>query len=151
MTKLANTTRNRSPRNGSKAPSALGEVPPEAPPPGITSPPVSRFATLNASAATRTIARNRSSGSAHSVLPRHDCDFRRQHEERADRRQGHGDAQGERDRHAFRVQDLAALVGEFVVDPLPPLIDALHEAGRLELLEMLEEGRLAQGRQIAQI
>src|SRR2546425_5629755 len=71
MTKLANTTRNRSPRNGSKAPSALGEVPPEAPPPGITSPPVSRFATLNASAATRTIARNRSSGTAHSVLPRH--------------------------------------------------------------------------------
>src|SRR5437899_9137311 len=71
MTKLANTTRNRSPRNGSKAPSALGEVPPEAPPPGIASPPVSRFATLKANAATRTIARNRSNGTAHSVLPRH--------------------------------------------------------------------------------
>src|SRR3989441_3855844 len=75
--------------------------------------------------------------------PRHDCDFGRQHEERADRRKGHGDAQGERDRHALRVQDLAAFVGEVVVDPLPAFGDALHEAGRLELLEMLEDGRLA--------
>src|SRR6058998_1991772 len=70
-TTLAKMTRNTSPRNGSKTPRALGEVPPEAPPPGIASPPVSRFATLKASAATRTIARNRSSGTAHSAFPRH--------------------------------------------------------------------------------
>src|SRR2546427_760272 len=33
-TKLTKTTRNRSPRSGSKTPNALGSVPPEAPPPG---------------------------------------------------------------------------------------------------------------------
>src|SRR2546422_8044288 len=70
-TKLTKTTRNRSPRSGSKTPNALGSVPPEAPPPGIASPPVSRFATLKASAATSRIARNRSRGTAHSAFPRH--------------------------------------------------------------------------------
>src|SRR2546427_766958 len=70
-TKLTKRTRNRSPTSGSKTPNALGSVPPEAPPPGIASPPVSRFATLKASAATSTIARNRSSGTAHSAFPRH--------------------------------------------------------------------------------
>src|SRR2546426_1419174 len=70
-TKLTKTTRNRSPTSGSKTPNAFGSVPPEAPPPGIASPPVSRFATLKASAATSRIARNRSSGTAHSAFPRH--------------------------------------------------------------------------------
>src|SRR5439155_415273 len=64
-------TRKTSPRSGSRKPRAVGSVPPATLPPGIASPPVSRFATLNASAATRTIARNRSRGTAHSVRPRH--------------------------------------------------------------------------------
>src|SRR2546425_12212737 len=70
-TKLTKTARNRTPTSGSKTPNAFGSVPPEAPPPGIASPPVSRFATLKASAATSRIARNRSSGTAHSAFPRH--------------------------------------------------------------------------------
>src|SRR5437899_1320314 len=70
-TELTKRTRKTSPRRGSRKPRAVGSVPPAALPPGIASPPVSRFATLNASAATRTIARNRSRGTAHSVRPRH--------------------------------------------------------------------------------
>src|SRR5439155_15681832 len=42
----------------------------------------------------------------------------RNHEERADRGEGHREAEDERDRDALRMQDLAALVREFVVDPL---------------------------------
>src|SRR2546428_1119022 len=237
-TKLAKTTRNKSPRNGSKTPNALGSVPPEAVPPGIASPPVSRFATLKASAATRMMARNSSSGTAHSAFPRHvritfvrrrralitvsrtpvgvgrsraelleelraapmadepegegdqtggdgECeredreanrstpctrclgDFRRRgivrrgscqtavagrnHQERADGGEGHRETEHERDRDALRMQDLAALVRELVVDPLPPFVDALHDARGLELLEMLEEGRLAQAQEVAQV
>src|SRR3989441_4238732 len=236
-TKLTKTTRNRSPTSGSKTPNALGSVPPEAVPPGIASPPVSRFATLKASAATSRIARNRSSGTAHSAFPRHvritfvrrrralitvsrtpagvgrsraelleelraapmadepegegdqtggdgECEREdreanrstpctrclggrrrgivhrgsckaavagRDHQERADRGEGHRETEGQRDRDALGMQDLAALVRELVVDPLPSFVDALHEARGLELLEVLEEGRLAQAQEVAQI
>src|SRR2546427_1073614 len=237
-TKLTKTTRNRSPRSGSKTPNALGSVPPEAPAPGIASPPVSRFATLKASAATSRIARNRRSGTAHSAFPRHvritsvrrrralitvsrtptgvggsrdaelleellppfladepqgesdqsgndgerECEDRkskasaerargrrgrgrggvhrrapqtsrasRNHQERPDCGEGHRETEHERDRDALGMQDLAALVRELVVDPLASLVDALHEAGGPELLEVLEEGRLAQTEEITQV
>src|SRR5207249_2590190 len=75
----------------------------------------------------------------------------RNHEERADRGEGHREAEDERDGDALRMQDLAALVREFVVDPLPPFVHPLHEAGGLEFLEVLEEGRLAQAQEIAQV
>src|SRR2546427_780806 len=71
MTIVERTVSPRNKPSGAKTPGALGGVPPEAPPPGIASPRVSRCATLKASAATRTIARNRSSGTAHSLFPRH--------------------------------------------------------------------------------
>src|SRR5438445_504677 len=169
-TKLTKTTRNRSPTSGSKTPNAFGSVPPEAPPPGIASPPVSRFATLKASAATSRIARNRSSGTAHSAFPRHvritsvrrrrgivhrgGCQTAvagRNHQERADRGEGHRETEHERDRDALRMQDLAALVREFVVDPLPSFVHALHEARGLELLEVLEKRRFAQAEEVAQV
>src|SRR5437867_4988212 len=49
------------------------------------------------------------------------------------------------------MQDLAAFVRELVVDPLATFVDALHEAGGLELLEVLEERRLAQAEEVAQV
>src|SRR3989454_5736219 len=237
-TKLAKTTRNKSPRNGSKTPNALGSVPPGGAPPGMASPPVSRFATLKASAATRMMARNSSSGTAHSAFPRHvritfvrrrralitvprtpggvgrsrdaelleelrpapmaeepqgegdqtggdrecECEDReanrstpcsrclggrrrgivhrgscetavagRNHQERADRGEGHRETEHERDRDALRMQDLAALVRELVIDPLPSFVHALHEARGLELLEVLEQCRLAQAEEVAQV
>src|SRR5437870_13904484 len=49
------------------------------------------------------------------------------------------------------MQDLPALVREFIVDPLAALVHAFHEARALQLLEMLEERRLAQAKEVAQI
>src|SRR5438132_11418345 len=47
--------------------------------------------------------------------------------------------------------DLPAVVLELIVDPLAALVHAFHEARALQLLEMLEEGRLDQAKQVAQI
>src|SRR2546430_3739442 len=49
------------------------------------------------------------------------------------------------------MQDLAALVRELIVDPLAALVHAFHEARALQLLEMLQERRLAQAKEVAQI
>src|SRR6267143_5027382 len=49
------------------------------------------------------------------------------------------------------MQDLPALVRELIVDPLAALVDAFHEARLLQLLEVLEERRLAQGKKVTQI
>src|SRR5207244_4839485 len=54
-------------------------------------------------------------------------------------------------RDALRMQDLAALVRELVVDPFPSFVHPLHEARGLELLEVLEERRLAQAQEVAQV
>src|SRR5436853_5870262 len=49
------------------------------------------------------------------------------------------------------MQDLPAFVRELIVDPLAALVHAFHEARALQLLEMLEERRLAEGQEVAQI
>src|SRR3990170_291241 len=75
----------------------------------------------------------------------------REEREHADPRHQHGEAEGEDDRHPLRVEDLPALPRELVVDPLPALVNPLHEARGLELLEVLEEGRLAQVHEGAEV
>src|SRR5438876_10558418 len=49
------------------------------------------------------------------------------------------------------MQVLPALVRELMVAPLAALVHAFHEARALQLLEMLEERRLAQAKQVAQV
>src|SRR6266498_1726585 len=238
MKALTNATRRMSTTNGSNGKTDPGAVPPAV---GADSSPVSKFARLNASAATIRTARNRSTGTAHAGLPRRsqgtslrrrsplitvsrspvdsastprrlgdaepleeplpptpavDAEAEREQaaERREDERQDHkadapegrlrgrrsggliaqkavgpedrrgehdvqradrgehdrgGQSQGDRD--ALRMQDLTALVRQLVVDPLAALIDALHEARGLQLLEVLEECRLAQFEEVAQV
>src|SRR6266566_3888357 len=234
-----NATRRMSTTIGSNGKTDPGAVPPAV---GADSSPVSKFARLNASAATIRTARNRSTGTAHAGLPRRsqgtplrrrsplitvsrspvdsastprrlgdsepleealpptpavDAEAEREQaaERREDERQDHeADArdgrlrgrrsggliaersvglqqgrrgqddvqradQGEDDRGGqgqcdgdpLRMQDLAALVRQLVVDPLAALVDALHQARRLQLLEVLEECRLAQFEEVAQV
>src|SRR5207249_8411262 len=72
-------------------------------------------------------------------------------DEGTDRRQDDGRCEGEGDGDLFRVQDFTTLVREFVVNPLPPFIDALDESRGLELLQLLEQRRLAELQQVAQV
>src|SRR2546428_239662 len=76
---------------------------------------------------------------------------RKQHIEHADPREHDRGGEGEGDRDPLRMQDLAAFVDQGVVDPLAALVDALHEPRGLQLLEMLEERRLAEVQQAAQV
>src|SRR3989449_1288439 len=76
---------------------------------------------------------------------------REQHVEHADPRKDDRRSECEGDCDPLRMQDLAAFVGQGVVDPLAALVDALHEPRGLQLLEMLEERRLAEVQQAAQV
>src|SRR6266566_5341005 len=71
--------------------------------------------------------------------------------QRADQGEDDRGGQGQCDGDPLRMQDLAALVRQLVVDPLAALVDALHQARRLQLLEVLEECRLAQFEEVAQV
>src|SRR5205807_4994223 len=67
---------------------------------------------------------------------------RKEQIERADRREDDRGSESQRDGDPLRMQDLAALVRELIVDPLAALVHAFHEARALQLLEMLQERRL---------
>src|SRR5438309_2057788 len=71
--------------------------------------------------------------------------------ERADCREDDRGPERQRERDPLRMQDLPAFVRKFIVDPLTALVHAFHEARALQLLEMLQERRLAQAKEVAQI
>src|SRR6266480_11257 len=76
---------------------------------------------------------------------------RKEQIERADGRQDDRGSERQRDRDPLWMQDLPALVRELIVDPLAALVHAFHETRALQLLEMLQERRLAEAKEVAQI